>query len=114
MRYYRPLVSDDLLQLIGVFAGFRGARLEFTITPKRKFLGRILIRSDHRKTRLLRTGYWKALKIAGPEEIRRISEYVAMKTLFSWGAPYPHLVADCMVKIDKILSEVHDFALVYN
>ena len=111
--YYRPNLPNDLLQLIGEFSGFRSYTLHFTITPKRGFLGHILLCSPKSPTRILRQKHWKPLQIAGKNDLLKIKQYITLKTMFTWGIPIPGVVRDCMQAIHGILTEVHDFALCY-
>jgi hypothetical protein len=53
-KYYRPILPMDINRLVGLFAGYGKARLVFTLTPKRFFLGPIFIQGIRRFKKIRR------------------------------------------------------------
>ena len=118
MKYYRTPLSKDLLQLIGEFCGSEHTRLRFSITPKRKFLGRIYVQfkssvENRFYEKRLKTKNWHTVRIGTKKDVEKIREYICIRNLFLNRNGMTDCLTEVMSKIEKLLSEIQNYALCY-
>ena len=118
-KYYRSSFPQCILHLIGVFAGTEDARLVFTLTPKRHFLGEIFIVCPHRQyanrvwKKRLRKDMWLPTSFVSTF-IRDavITKLVRHMYWNSWDN-CSDIYKDFIIRVETLFDEVNNYALVF-
>ena len=105
-KYYRSKLPNDLLEIVGNYAGDDNYTLIFTYSQKRGFLSTIYIkprRTGYYKPNILKSYLWRPVRLGHFSLLLDI-----MKT-----TPVTHrnVFLDTMILIRKLLVEIHDYTL---
>ena len=115
-NYYRSVLPDDILNLIGNFAGDDKYQLHFTHSKKRKFLSFIELHERFS----LDCGFYPERKNGKPYRLHtnawlpvRIGNFKTLLELVSTKMSMIHLkiFRASLCDIHTLLSEVHDYTL---
>ena len=108
-KYYRSLLPHDLLMLVGSFAGDRWNKLEFTYSPKRRFISRIKIvpRFNYMlpplRVRILTKNSWKPVTLG---------DYDIMSALMrELSSNYLRIFNGSIKQIQTLLCEIHNYTI---
>ena len=111
--YYRSPLPQDLMKLLGQFAGDDNRRLEFTITPTRKYLGKIRVHSPFRSY-TLRKCDWSPKQLAMRTDVERVRTAFQIRLLQRHRYTPEPWMSDLQIILDvfeKIVCQVQDYRL---
>ena len=111
--YYSP-VPLVILDVIGQFAGDINRPLKFTLTPKRKFMGPIFVKSPYKTYRLSKDS-WIPRRLGNSTDAARVQQYLYDRlrnsTFFLSDANYLQdldIVLNCFI---TRLTQVRNYSL---
>ena len=109
-KYYRSRLPDDLLQIVGDYAGDEMFKLEFTHSKKRRFLSFIRLKQRHPKLYYPKSGGILTAESWFPV---RLGNFKSLLELLTREMSLVHLrvFRESLLCIHKLLSEVHDYTL---
>ena len=106
-KYYRCCLPNDVLQIIGKYAGDFWYQLEFTYSTKRKFLSTIRLVPRRKEFSCVETVLKKDSWL--PVQMGNINSFATLMDIL----PITHLSIfhDSLRHIHKLLAEIHDYTL---
>lgn len=112
--YYFAPVPMDILDIIGQFAGDRNRPLKFTLTPRKKYLGAIYVKSPYKRYRLCKAS-WIPRRLGEQSDASRVQQYLYDKlrqsTFFLTDINYLKDL-DCVLNYFlKQLTEIRNYSL---
>jgi hypothetical protein len=113
-QYYRSIVPICLLNLIGEFAGTGNAKLVFTITKKRKFLGDIIITCPYRNgiwNRKLKFDSWIPTSFVSPFLCELILQKLAYSQNWNKHDNTIPVYMEFIAKVETLFKEVNNYTL---
>ena len=110
--YYSP-IPMDLLNLIGLFAGDINRPIQFTLTPKRKFLGTIFVKGPYKRYCLTKES-WIPRRLAEDSDAARVQQFLYDRLRNSTFFLDVNYVKDMDCVLDcfhKRLTEIRNYCL---
>lgn len=114
--YYRTCLPKDILDIIGMFAGSEDHRLVFTLTPKRKFLGKIMILSceDNTFRKQLRKRNWIPIRLVSTNFKDLCLDRIRRHVYWSQFTNHGTFATEFIMELDRRMTEIIDFGLKSN
>ena len=106
-KYYRSVLPNDVLQIIGEYSGDFWYNLVFTYSTKRRFLSTIRLVPRRPEfscvETVLQKDSWRPVQVGNIDSLARLMEIL----------PITHLSIfhDSLHNIHKLLAEIHDYTL---
>lgn len=104
-KYYRSLLPNDVLQIVGNYAGDSYYKLVFTYSNKRKFLStiRLIPRKSGCIETILHKQLWRPVRIGHYEVLTNLIDALPSN--------HNYIFMESFLHIYRILHKVHDYTL---
>ena len=112
-KYYRTILNQDVLNMIGDYAGSFYNVLRFPLTKKRKFIGTVMVKCmDTQNVKKLKTKHWNKITLGDDMQLNLIHRILWSRISYPWSGYrcYSHL-KEGLSDIHKVLTQTLDYEL---